>query len=799
MLQKKVKNAISIATAFALVCAGAVSPWGTNEAQAAKKAKLKTKSITVKVGKTKKITIAKKNKKAKYTFASSKKKIATVSKKGVVKGKKKGNAVITVKEVKNKKKRTLGKVKVKVMNANTSNKTNTPAPTGSSKNEPVATPTATPANTPVNTPDVTPNVTATPTPAPTPQVLKLEGEQLKPTEEDSRANYTLNDDGTVTVQSGWKYYAISLGSPLNLATVKSVTLKGSASNRWRLSFGNKAGEYFINHDSLDSWTYPDGFEGEKTIDLTTQSPCGEADWLFLGTTTAGDVIFNLTSITFTLGKATGEVNTDGLTQTLKETGKNNPIASMRFMADPYAIEYEGRVYVYGTNDSQSMIIGDDGQIPNNTYGNINTLNCYSSEDMVNWTDEGIIQVAGKKGPASWSKNSWAPAVAHKKINGEDKFFIYFADNGSGIGVLEGDSPTGPWRDPIGKQLISRSTPNCGGSEVPWLFDPAVLVDDDGQGYLYFGGIGEAADREHPNCIRVVKLGDDMISLDGEPQVVDAPAPFEDSGINKFGDKYYYSYCTNWDGSAKRPNTSHLGVASIAYMVSDSPMGPWSEAKEVMKNPTSYFTGLPNNDKNNNHHCMLQRGDKIYMFYHSQKMAADMGITQGYRTTGVDYVTMDANGDLTCKMTETGVEQVGTLDPYQEVEAETFAWSEGVSTIVGPQQENTRNNRVLSSIDKDDYVGLEGVNFGLDGAKSVKMRVASASNDVVEGKVEIYIDSMTSTKLVGEIALSAGKDFQDVTANLSRVAKGTHKLYFKFKADGILVDTWEFSKDEVAVG
>ena len=73
MLQKKVKNAVSIATAFALVCAGAVSPWGTNEAQAAKKAKLKTISITVKVGKTKKIKIAKKNKKAKYTFASSKK------------------------------------------------------------------------------------------------------------------------------------------------------------------------------------------------------------------------------------------------------------------------------------------------------------------------------------------------------------------------------------------------------------------------------------------------------------------------------------------------------------------------------------------------------------------------------------------------------------------------------------------------------------------------------------------------------------------------------------------------------
>ena len=53
----------------------------------------------------------------------------------------------------------------------------------------------------------------------------------------------------------------------------------------------------------------------------------------------------------------------------------------------------------GTNDSQAMIIGEDGEIPKNSYSHVKTLNCYSSKDMVNWTDEGIIQVAGKNGPA----------------------------------------------------------------------------------------------------------------------------------------------------------------------------------------------------------------------------------------------------------------------------------------------------------------------------------------------------------------------------------------------------------------
>lgn len=619
---------------------------GTVSEAKAKKAALKTKTITVKVRKTKKIVFKSKRKNAKYTFSSNKKKIASVSKKGVVKGVKKGKAVITVKEVFQKKKKTLGKVKVTVTKAD-SKKTILPTPTVS----------------PVSSPAPTANVTPVATP-------------------------------TATIPA--------------------------------------------------------------TVVIPTPS--------------------------------------SGPTETKKIIGKNNPIATQRYMADPYAIEFEGRVYVYGTNDSQSMVIGADGKIPENKYSNINTLNCYSTSDMVNWRDEGIIQVAGKNGPASWAKNSWAPAVAHKKIDGKDKFFIYFADNGSGIGVLEGDSPTGPWRDPIGKQLISRDTPNCGGAEVPWLFDPAVLVDDDGQGYLYFGGIGEAEDREHPNCIRVVKLTDNMIGLKEEPQVIDAPAPFEDSGINKFNDKYYYSYCTNWDGSDKRPTTSNLGVATIAYMVSDTPMGPWSEAKVVLKNPTYYFSKLPNNDKNNNHHCMFEKDGQIYMFYHSQKMAADKGITQGYRTSGVDLVQMDANGNLTSKMTLKGVEQVGAFNPYEVVEAETFAWSEGTSTTEGPKQNNTRSNRVLSSIHRGDYVGLEGVEFGATAPKHVAVKLASETGKKVEGKIYVYQNEISNECQIAEIPVSVDKDFKYISAELTKSCTGKQKVFFVFDVEGILVDTWTFTKE-----
>ena len=76
---------------------GAVSDTGM--VSAAKKASLKTKSLNVNVGESKKITIKKKVSKRTYTFTSSKKKVAKVNKKGKVTGVKSGKANITVKEV----------------------------------------------------------------------------------------------------------------------------------------------------------------------------------------------------------------------------------------------------------------------------------------------------------------------------------------------------------------------------------------------------------------------------------------------------------------------------------------------------------------------------------------------------------------------------------------------------------------------------------------------------------------------------------------------------------------------------
>ncbi|KHF34464.1 Arabinoxylan arabinofuranohydrolase precursor [Paenibacillus sp. P1XP2] len=134
----------------------------------------------------------------------------------------------------------------------------------------------------------------------------------------------------------------------------------------------------------------------------------------------------------------------------------NPLVAHKFGADPYVLVFNGRVYLYNTDDV--LEYDEQGEVKENSYSTINRISVISSDDLANWTDHGVIQVAGPEGAAKWATQSWAPAAAHKRIDGKDRFFLYFANNASGIGVLTSDSPTGPWVDPIGRPLIARDTP-----------------------------------------------------------------------------------------------------------------------------------------------------------------------------------------------------------------------------------------------------------------------------------------------------------------------------------------------------
>lgn len=456
----------------------------------------------------------------------------------------------------------------------------------------------------------------------------------------------------------------------------------------------------------------------------------------------------------------------------KAPGYSNPLITQKFGADPYAMVYNERVYIYMSSDAFEY--DTSGNITNNTYSNIKTITCISSDDMVNWTDHGEISVAGSTGAAKWANNSWAPAVTHKTINGKEKFFMYFANNGGSIGVLTSDSPIGPWIDPIGKPIITNSTPGVSG--VVWLFDPAVLVDDDGNGYLYFGGgipggsTPTQSQIANPKTARVIKLGTDMISTVGSASVIDSPFMFEDSGIHKYNGKYYYSYCSNFSGTHP---TGTPPMGEIAYMVSDNPMGPFTYKGTFLKNPSAYFEV-----GGNNHHAVFNFKNQWYVTYHAQTLGKSMGIVKGYRSPHINKLSYNSSGLINMVQADMkGVAQVQNVYPYKRIEAETIAWSNGISTekCLAAGDMVSSINLDVTNINNGDWSSLSNVNF-TNGVKSFTANVAST----VGGSVEVHLDSLNG-QLIGTLNVSptgGEQQWKQIWCGITNVT-GVHNVYFKF--------------------
>ena len=143
-------------------------------------------------------------------------------------------------------------------------------------------------------------------------------------------------------------------------------------------------------------------------------------------------------------------------------------------------------------------------------------------------------------------------MAAKEIDGRKQYFVYFANGGNGIGVLRGDSPTGPFTDPLGHALVSRATPGC--ADVTWLFDPAVLVDEDGSAYLYFGG-GIPSGREADPC--AVEAGRDMIA----PAIQPLAGPTVRVRINRIANLIHPTHKTGGYHDASRLTAFDTAVST----------------------------------------------------------------------------------------------------------------------------------------------------------------------------------------------------------------------------------------------
>lgn len=420
-----------------------------------------------------------------------------------------------------------------------------------------------------------------------------------------------------------------------------------------------------------------------------------------------------------------------------------PIAGYRYLADPGALVHDGRVYLYCSNDDDN-----DGNY------HMRSIVCISSSDMKNWTDHGVVFEVPED--AAWASYSWAPGPIYR--NG--KFYIYWGNSGNGVGVCVADSPTGPFKDPIGRELISRSTPGANGPSM-WLFDPGAFIDDDGQAYIYFGGNGD-------NNMRVMKLNEDMISVSGTASGFTVPNFFEAAWMHKHEGVYYFSYSA----------TPSSGT-TIDYMTSDNPMTGFTHKGAMSPQP-------PENS-NNNHHSTFKFNGEWYQAYHNRIVSRQAGISSTYkRNIAMDKIFHEPDGTIRLMVnTVDGLDQLSYINPYERVEAETMSDQNGIETEVC-----SAGGMNLGYLNGGDWTMVEGVDFGTIGANSFTASVASPNDG---GTIEIRLGG-TSGTLIGTVAVpntGGFQDWQEVTIPVSSTTD-VHNLYFVFSG-GFNVDHWHFTE------
>jgi len=410
-----------------------------------------------------------------------------------------------------------------------------------------------------------------------------------------------------------------------------------------------------------------------------------------------------------------------------------PIASHRFLADPGALVYDGRVYLYCSNDDENP--GDD-----KSGYQMKSLVCVSSSDLKNWTDHGIVFEVPKN--SSWAARSWAPTAVER----DGMFFLYFGNGGNGIGVAKADNPLGPFVDPIGKPLVENSTPGVQPATNMWLFDPMTFIDDDGQAYMYFGGNGD-------NNVRVIKLNRDMISVDGPAIQLSAKNFFEASWMHKVNGTYYFSYSANPRAQMR-----------IDYMKSTSPTSGFTYGGAVSNQP-------PLND-NNNHQAIFKFNGEWYQAYHNRAVAKQAKIHPIFkRNICLDMFKHNPDGTIEV-MTNTvdGLKQQSYLNPFERVEAETFNMQNGIKTEI-----SSTGGMNVCNIDNGDLIKVRGVDFGKAKAKTFMASVAGNG-----GQIEIMLDK-PSGKPIGVCKVTPTGETQQWKTMTCKLAKitGVHDVYFKF--------------------
>lgn len=416
-----------------------------------------------------------------------------------------------------------------------------------------------------------------------------------------------------------------------------------------------------------------------------------------------------------------------------------PIIQTKYTADPAPMVYNDTVFLYTTHDE------DDAE-----GFKMQDWLLYTSTDMVNWTDHGVVASLKSFDWVKRDNGAWAEQVVER--NG--KFYMYCPIHGNGIGVLVSDSPYGPFKDPLGKPLVWQ--------KEHWDdIDPTVFIDEDGQAYMYWG---------NPNCY-YVKLNEDMISYSGDiVKLKETPEHYQEGPwFYKRNGHYYLAFA------------STCCPEGIGYAMSDSPTGPWKTKGYIMR-PTERTRG--------NHPGVMDYKGKSYVFglnYDLLKLETNTH----YERRSVSVAEMHYNEDGTIQevpyWADTKLEQIGTFNPFRKVEAETMAWGYGLKTAP-----NADKSLSVEDVNNGEYICVRGVNFGKNKARRFEVSALPLEG----GNLKIRLDAPDG-KIVGNVNIPQGNEtskYELYSCEVNAVS-GIHDLYLSFEGENnkdlFELDYWKF--------
>lgn len=419
----------------------------------------------------------------------------------------------------------------------------------------------------------------------------------------------------------------------------------------------------------------------------------------------------------------------------------NPIIRNQFTADPTARIFNGKVYLFPSHD-----IPAPERFPRKDWFCMEDYHVFSSSNLTEWTDHGVIV---SQYNVNWvdtnSFSMWAPDCVER--NG--KYYFYFPANvnakygkGFTIGVAIADKPEGPY--------IPQPEPIKGVRGI----DPCVLIDRDGQAYLYYS----------LNRIFVAKLKENMLELDSEPAVIanlpakgliEGPFVFERNGI------YYLTY----------PHVENK-TERLEYAIADSPMGPFKVAGVIMdESPTGCWT---------NHHSIVEYNGQWYLFYHHNDYSPKFDKNRSARIDSLFF-----NADGTIRKVVPTLRGVGLTLARDRIEIDRYSQisDKGVSLAFIDTLNIFKGWKIRLGV-QNSWVKYNSVDFESKKVKSVSVRALSQAGSVLQ----IKVDGVNGI-LLGEVKIPAGAEWATIRGRIKNSPKGVHHLVVLLKGDNPVEVDW----------